>query len=142
MKKAAIILFNIACIISFLVGTAHFFAPYAFQWFSYIPNAPVEIYQSINYVNFCFSFLLAGISLLLLLVQRKLFEGGKELKVFYVFFVAVWLSRFAIQLIWPWPSSLQTWLLVGFTTEFVFTLLPLLYLSSPGASNYKYYLAY
>jgi hypothetical protein len=138
MKKAAIILFNVACIIGFLVGTAHFFAPYTFQWFSYIPNAPVEIYQSINYVNFCFSFLLAGISLLLLLVQRRLFEGARDLKIFYVFFVVVWLSRFVIQLIWPWPSSLQTWLLVGFATEFVSTLLPLLYLSAPGASNYKY----
>jgi len=137
MKKTAKIFFNLACIIGFIVGTAHFFAPYAFQWFSYIPEAPVEIYQSINYVNFCFSFLLAGLSLLLLLVQRRLFEGARELKLFYGFFVIVWLSRVVIQAIWPWPSGLQTWLLVGFSTEFILTLLPLLYLATTGGSNYK-----
>jgi len=47
MKKLVVVLLNIACIIGCLVGIAHFFAPYSFQWYSYIPDAPIEIYQSI-----------------------------------------------------------------------------------------------
>lgn len=128
MKKVVIVFFNIACIISCVVGIGHFFAPYAFDWYSYIPDAPIEIYQSINYVNFCFSFLLAGLSLTLMVVQKQLFTDLKEVRLFYVFFVLVWLSRVIIQLIWPWPSSLQLWLVIGFTTEFIFSLIPIIYL--------------
>jgi len=128
MKKIAIVFFNVACIIGSLVGIWHFFVPYSSNWFSYIPDAPIEIYQSINYVNFCFSFLLVGLNLILMTVQKKLFAGSKELNLFYVFFVLVWFSRVIIQLIWPWPSSLQLWLVIGFTTEFIFTLIPLIYL--------------
>lgn len=128
MKKISKILLNIACIISCMVGILHFFAPYSlFQWFSYIPNAPIEIYQSINYVNFCFSFLLTGISLLFIIVQKQLYADLKELKIFYVFFVLVWFSRVVIQIIWPWPSGLQTWLVIAFLIEFIFTLIPMIY---------------
>lgn len=128
MKKIAIVFLNVACIISCMVGIWHFFAPYSFKWYSYIPGAPIEIYQSINYINFCFSFLLTGISLLLIIVQKQLFADLKELQIFYVFFVLVWLSRVIIQIIWPWPSGLQMWLVIGFTMEFIFTLIPMIYL--------------
>lgn len=127
MRKLATVFFNIACIIGCILGIMHFFAPYSFRWYSYIPNAPIEIYQSINYVNFCFSLLLTGISLLLLAVQRKLFADLNELKLFYAFFVFVWLSRVIIQVIWPWPSGLQIWLVVGFTMEFAFALIPMIF---------------
>jgi hypothetical protein len=128
MKKISRVSFNIACIIGALVGIWHFFAPYSSKWFSYIPNAPIEILQSINYVNFCFSFLLLGISLLLIVVQKKLFKGSIELIAFYTFYTLVWFSRILIQLVWPWPSSLQLWLVVAFSTEFVFSIIPLVYL--------------
>ena len=127
MKKTAVVFFYIACSVGLMVGIMHFFAPYSFKWYSYIPNAPKEIYQSINYINFCFSFLLAGISILLIIVQKQLFEGQKELKIFYAFYVLVWLSRVIIQIIWAWPSSLQIWLVVAFTLELVFALVPLTY---------------
>lgn len=127
MKKIAKVFFNIACIISCVVAAWHFSVPYSSKWFSYIPDAPTEIIQSINYINFCFSFLLAGISLLLLLVQKKLSDGSSELRIFYTFFSLVWFSRIIIQLIWPWPSSLQLWLIVAFSTEFIFTLIPMTY---------------
>ena len=128
MKKIAKVLFNISCIIGSIVGTWHFFVPYSSNWFSYIPDAPIEIIQSINYINFCFSFLLTGFSLLLIIVQKKLFDGSKELRIFYTFFTIVWLSRVIIQLIWPWPSSLQLWLVVAFSTEFILALIPMIYL--------------
>jgi len=127
MKKIIIVFFNIACIISCMVGILHFFAPYSFSWYSYIPDAPIEIYQSINYVNFCFSFLLAGFSLILLFMQKQLFSDMKELKIFYAFFVLVWLSRVIIQIVWSWPSSLQIWLVIAFSIEFVFALVPMIY---------------
>lgn len=127
-KKIIIVFFNVACVIGCMLGIMHFFAPYAFEWYSYIPDAPIEIIQSINYINFCFSFLLTGISLLLLIIQKGLFGGVRELMIFYVFFVLVWLSRVIIQIIWPWPSWLQLWLVIGFTVEFVFALIPMGYL--------------
>ena len=130
MKRIAIIFFNVACIIGCVVGTLHFFAPYVFKWYSYIPDAPIEIIQSINYINFCFSFLLSGISLLLIIVQKKLFEDMKELKIFYGFYVIVWFTRVLIQINWPWPSSLQIWLLIGFTTEFIFALIPMIFFAN------------
>jgi hypothetical protein len=128
MKKIARVSFNIACIIGVIVALWHFFVPYSSKWFSYIPDAPTEIIQSINYINFCFSFLLAGISLLLIIVQKKLFDGSGEIRIFYAFFALVWLSRIIIQLIWPWPSSLQLWLVVAFRTEFIFALIPMIFL--------------
>jgi len=79
-------------------------------------------------VNFCFSFLLTGISLLLLLLQKQLFSNMKEIRLFYAFYVLVWLSRVIIQIIWPWPSGLQVWLVAGFAAEFIFTLVPMVYL--------------
>jgi hypothetical protein len=128
MKRTARIFFNIACIIGVIVAVWHFFVPYSSKWFSYIPDAPLEIIQSINYINFCFSFLLAGISILLIIVQKKLFEDSGELRIFYAFFTLIWLLRIVIQLIWPWPSSLQLWLVVAFSTEFIFALIPMIYL--------------
>lgn len=128
MKKIARVLYNVSCVIGSLVGIWHFFAPYSNKWYSYIPNAPTEILQSINYINFCFSLMLSGISLLLIIVQKKLFDGSRELKAFYAFYTLIWLSRVIIQLIWPWPSNLQLWLGIAFSMEFIFTLVPMLYL--------------
>ncbi len=126
MKRIAIVFFNIACAIGCIIGIMHFFAPYVFKWYSYIPEAPIEIYQSINYINFCFSFLLAGISFSLLMVRKQLFAGMREISIFYIFFVMVWLSRIIIQIIWPWPSALQMWLVIGFVMEFIFALIPVI----------------
>ncbi len=130
MKRTAKLIYNVVCMVGCLVGVWHFFAPYSFQWFSYIPDAPIEIYQSVNYINFCFSFLLAGLSFLLLLVQNQVFGDSSGTRVFYLFFVLVWLSRLTIQLVWPWPwpSSLQPWLVVAFATEFIIAVIPAIYL--------------
>ncbi len=133
MKKTMAIIYTLACTIGLLVGFAHLFAPYAFGWYSYIPDAPLEIIQSINYVNFCFSFLLAGLSLLLLVVHKAVFSHAPGLRAFYGFYVLVWFSRVIIQLAWPWPSHLQLWLVVGFVVEFILTLLPALWLFKPSS---------
>ena len=135
MKRTAKVFFNIACILGVIVAVWHFSVPYSSKWFSYIPDAPTEIIQSINYINFCISFLLAGISLLLIIVQKKLFDGSGELRIFYGFFTLIWLSRIIIQLIWPWPSSLHLWLVVAFSTEFIIALIPMIHLIGNGSKQ-------
>ena len=128
IKKLANITFFAGVIISALIGFLHFFAPYAFNWYSYIPDAPKEIFAAIDYVNFFISLLFFGLSAILLFLKKKLFAGSGEIFIFYKFLVFTWFCRIIITLVVPWPSSLQTGLLVGFTTEFILTLLPAVYL--------------
>lgn len=62
--------------ISMLVGLWPFMVPWLFGWTSYIPYATLVV--SINYVNLCFSFLLSGLSLILILwgkVKREAFKS-------------------------------------------------------------------
>ena len=51
--------------ISLLVGLWHFTVPWMFGWASYIPYETLVV--PINYVNLCFSFLLSGLSLTVIL---------------------------------------------------------------------------
>ena len=62
--------------ISMLVVLWHFTVPWLFGWASYIPYATLVV--SINYVNLCFSFLLSGLSLLLLLWGKKYLQRIKK----------------------------------------------------------------
>jgi hypothetical protein len=128
MKKLASITFYTGLIISAIIGFLHFFAPYAFNWYSYIPDAPKEIFAAIDYVNFFISLLLFGLSAILLFLKKRMFAGSGEIFIFYVFLVFTWFCRIIITLVIPWPSSLQIWLLVGFSTEFILTLVPAVYL--------------
>jgi hypothetical protein len=128
MKKLASITFYTGLIISAIIGFLHFFAPYAFGWYSYIPDAPKEIFAAIDYVNFFISLLLFGLSAILLFLKKRMFAGSGEIFIFYVFLVFTWFCRIIITLVIPWPSSLQIWLLVGFSTEFILTLVPAVYL--------------
>lgn len=116
--------YTVGLSVSALAGILHFFAPYAFAWYSYIPDAPPEIYASIDYVNFLFSLLLSGLSILLLLMKKRAFAGSVEVRAFYFFLTFVWLCRVLLTIVIPWPTSLQPWLLVVFTTVFVVTLVP------------------
>ncbi len=121
-------MFCVGLILSALIGFLHFFAPYAFGWYSYIPDAPEEIYASVDYVNFFFSLLLTGLSLIVLVFHKKIMSGNKDLFIFYMFLVFTWLCRVLITFVIPWPTALQTWLIVGFSTEFILVLLPMIYL--------------
>ena len=128
MKKSASVLFSVSLIISAIIGFLHFFAPYAFGWYSYIPDAPKEIYASIDYINFIFSLLLTGLSIIVLFMKKKIFGGSKDIFVFYAFLVFTWFCRVIITFVVPWPTPFQTWLIVGFSTEFALILLPMIYL--------------
>lgn len=128
MRKLSSTLFSIGLAISSLVGILHFFAPYGFSWYSYIPNAPYEIYASIDYINFFFSLLLTGLSFILLFFKKKIFAGSREILIFYVFLVFTWFCRVLITIVIPWPTPLQKWLIIGFLTEFIITFIPVIYL--------------
>ena len=128
MKKMAGAAFSTGLMISAITGFLHFFVPYVFKWYGYIPDAPKEIFAAIDYVNFFISLLLFGLSAILLMMKKKIFAGSGELFIFYAFLVFTWLCRVIITLVVPWPSSLQTWLIAGFSAEFALTLLPAVYL--------------
>ena len=137
MKKMAGIAFYMGLIISALIGFLHFFVPYAFGWYGYIPDAPKEIFAAIDYVNFFISLLLFGLSAILLFLKRKIFAGSGEIFIFYAFLVFTWFCRVIITLVIPWPSSLQIWLLVGFSAEFALTLLPAVYLLASKTIQFR-----
>ena len=128
-------LYTAGLVLSALVGVLHFFAPYAFAWYAYIPDAPREITVSIDYINFLFSVMLTGLSVILLCLRRRAFEGSTEVLAFYVFLVFVWLCRVLVSLVVPWPTPLQTWLLTGVVTIFVLLLLPCIPLARRTAAG-------
>lgn len=97
------ILYYIGVSLSLIVGLWHFFVPLMFQWYSYIPNEYHNLEVGIDWTNHCFSFLLSGISFILLFWGKKVFEIKSEAVTIYTFLVMVWLFRFLIALIEPWP---------------------------------------
>jgi magnesium-transporting ATPase (P-type) len=105
--------YYIGLIVSMLFGVWHFFVPYIFQWYSYIPGEYENLIVGIDYTNFFFSLLLTGISLLLIVLGKKVFSGNKETLVFYGFLGFVWFCRTAITFIEPWPLEPVAWAAYG-----------------------------
>ena len=70
MKKYQVMYYAGAAI-SLLVGLWHFTVPWMFGWASYIPYETLVV--PINYVNLCFSFLLSGLSLTVILWGKMVF---------------------------------------------------------------------
>jgi len=116
-----------------LVGIWHFFVPYMFQWYSYIPNQYENLIVGIDWTNFFFSLLLTGLSLLLIVFGKKVFSGNKDIFIFYGFMVFVWLCRTAITFIEPWPLEPIAWAAylqqIATIVIFVIQLIPFLWLS-------------
>jgi hypothetical protein len=102
-------LYGIGLILSTVIGIWHFGVPYLYQWYSYIPNENKFLFVGIDWINFFFSLLLSGYSLLLLLFRKKIFNGNKDLLVMYGFMVFVWFCRVAITFIDPWPLEPVAW---------------------------------
>ena len=58
----------------------------------------------IDYANYCFSLLLFGLSLMLILLGRKALSLNKDVLYFYYFLTLVWIFRaFLASFIEPWP---------------------------------------
>ncbi len=102
MTKYNKLIVIIGLVISTLVGLWHFFVPYLYQWYSYIPEAPRAIIVSVDWINFLFSLLLSGNSIILIFFRKKLFKGDNILVTYYGFLVGVWFCRIVITIIHPW----------------------------------------
>ena len=123
------ILYIIGLLLSACIGLWHFTVPYLYEWYSYIPNAPIEIIRSIDWINYFFSLLLTGLSVILLVYKNKIFNKNKELLVFYGFLVFVWLNRIFITILLPMNYNIMFFgQLIGFIIIFIIQLIPLVYL--------------
>ncbi len=103
MQKYRII-YYITVVVSMLVGLWHFFVPWMFQWYDYLPMQYENLIVGIDYTNYCFSLLLFGLSLLLVVLGRKALSMNKEAITFYLFLTVVWIFRAALAtFVEPWP---------------------------------------
>lgn len=97
-------LYYITVVTSMLVGVWHFFVPWMFRWYDYLPMQYENLIVGIDYTNVCFSALLFGLSLLLVLLGRKALAMNREVIVFYWFLTAVWALRASLAtFLEPWP---------------------------------------
>lgn len=103
--KICKISYYITTITSMLIGLWHFFVPTMFEWYKYLPTQYENLIVAIDYINYCFSLLLFGISLILILWGKKVFkDNNKEAKELYIFLTIVWIFRGCLAtFIEPWP---------------------------------------
>ena len=98
------IVYYITVGVSTLVGLWHFFVPYMFQWYDYLPTQYENLIVGIDYTNYCFSLLLFGLSLMLIVLGKRALSGNKEVIYFYFFLTLVWVFRTCLStFIEPWP---------------------------------------
>ena len=104
MKKWIQILYYFTVVMSMLTGLWHFFVPWMFQWYNYLPMEYENLIVGIDYTNYCFSLLLFGLSFMLILLGRKVLSFNKEVMYFYYFLTVVWVFRACLaSFIEPWP---------------------------------------
>ncbi len=104
MGKGIRFLYYFTTISSALVGLWHFFVPWMFRWYDYLPMQYENLIVGIDYTNYCFSLLLFGLSLLLVLMGKRALALQGEAVVFYGFLTAVWVFRAMLaSFLEPWP---------------------------------------
>jgi hypothetical protein len=104
LKKGIKILYYISVVISALVGLWHFFVPWMFQWYDYLPTQYRNLIVGIDYTNYCFSLLLFGLSVMLILLGKRALAMNREVIYFYSFLTVVWIFRACLaSFIEPWP---------------------------------------
>lgn len=104
MSKGIRFLYYFTTVLSALVGLWHFFVPWMFQWYDYLPMQYGNLIVGIDYTNYCFSLLLFGLSLLLAVLGKKALSFNREVMVFYLFLTVVWVFRAMLSsFIEPWP---------------------------------------
>ncbi len=104
MSKIIKFLYYLTTVLSSAVGLWHFFVPWMFQWYDYLPMQYENLIVGIDYTNCCFSLLLFGLSFLLIILGKKALSLNKEVIVFYLFLTVVWIFRAMLSsFIEPWP---------------------------------------
>lgn len=79
------ITYYITLIFSMLVGFWHFFVPNLYNWYDYLPMQYENLIVGIDYTNLCFSALLFGSSLVLIILAKSIFKLNYETIVFIHF---------------------------------------------------------
>lgn len=104
MRRSIRFLYYFTVIFSSFVGLWHFFVPWMFQWYDYLPMQYENLIVGIDYTNYCFSLLLFGLSLLLVILGKKALSLNLEVILFYIFLTLVWVFRAMLSsVIEPWP---------------------------------------
>jgi len=104
IKTGTKIIYYITLTLSMLVGFWHFFVPHLYNWYDYLPMQYETLIVGIDYTNLCFSLLLFGSSLVLILLAKSAFALNFETLVFYTFLTVVWVFRACLSMfIKPWP---------------------------------------
>ncbi len=104
MKKGIKILYYFILTVSALVGLWHFFVPKMFKWYDYLPMEYENLIVAIDWTNYCFSIFLFGVSLLLIILGKKVLSLKGESVYFYFFLTFVWGFRTMLAVfIEPWP---------------------------------------
>ena len=104
LNKGIGILYYVTVVISALVGLWHFFVPWMFQWYNYLPMQYENLIVGIDYTNYCFSLLLFGLSVMLIIFGKKALSLNREVIYFYFFLTIVWIFRACLaSFIEPWP---------------------------------------
>ena len=104
MKKGIRILYFTTVVISALVGLWHFFVPWMFQWYDYLPMQYENLIVGIDYTNYCFSLLRFGLSVMLIVLGKRALAMNREVIYFYFFLTVVWVFRACLaSFVEPWP---------------------------------------
>ncbi len=104
MKTTIKVLYYVSLVFSMLVGLWHFFVPHMFHWYDYLPMQYENLIVGIDYTNYCFSALLFGSSLVLILLGKSARSFNRETIVFYTMLTVVWMFRACLStFLEPWP---------------------------------------
>lgn len=104
MKRSVPVLYFFTVILSAAVGLWHFFVPWMFRWYDYLPMQYENLIVGIDYTNYCFSLLLFGLSFLLVILGKRVLSLNIESCIFYFFLTVVWIFRAMLAtFIEPWP---------------------------------------
>ncbi|MBL4937765.1 hypothetical protein JK636_18835 [Clostridium sp. YIM B02515] len=100
------IFFIIGIFLSAGVGIWHFFVPSIYKWHKYIPDVPKWLWVAINWCNIFFSISLTGLSIILLIFQREVFNKEIVAISFYSLLLFIWFSRVIITIFYNWGHDL------------------------------------
>lgn len=138
MKKVLASLYYITVITSALVGLWHFFVPWMFRWYDYLPMQYENLIVGIDWTNYCFSILLFGLSVMLAILGKRALALNKEVIYFYFFLTAVWIFRACFAaFIEPWPLQPVPAAAIGQLAASIFITVLMIFVSASFVKELK-----
>ncbi|EDM81148.1 hypothetical protein PPSIR1_30070 [Plesiocystis pacifica SIR-1] len=92
--------------LSTLAGLWHFAIPYQYRWHDHLTHVPRPITVSVDWINFFFSLLLAGLSLLVIRHRDRL-EHDQVARELLALLVLTWTARVVLTVAHPWAYDLM-----------------------------------